>query len=92
MLIVTYDIHDDKLRAKFSKLLKKFGRMLQYSVYEIKNSERILRILKTEIEFSFAPKFSWADSILIIPVSAALSDKLIRYGQPAMEQEEILFL
>jgi CRISPR-associated protein Cas2 len=57
MLIVTYDIHSDKIRSKFSRLLKKFGRMLQYSVYEIKNSERILRILKTEIEFTFMPKF-----------------------------------
>jgi len=92
MLIVTYDIHSDKTRTKFSRLLKKFGRMLQYSVYEIKNSERILNILKTEIEMTFAPKFSWADSILIIPISKAHSEKVIRYGQPAMEEEEILFL
>jgi len=92
MLIVAYDIHDTKLRTKFSKLLKKFWRMLQYSVYEIKNSERILKILKTEIELTFAPKFSWADSILIIPVSRANSEKMIRYGQPALEEKEILFL
>jgi CRISPR-associated protein Cas2 len=58
MLIVSYDIHNDKLRTKFSKLLKKFGRMLQYSVYEIKNSDRILKILLKEIELNFAPKFS----------------------------------
>ncbi len=92
MLIVTYDIHNDKLRTKFSKLLKKFGRRLQYSVFEIKNSERILKILKTEIELTFHPQFTWADSILIIPISKAHSDKVIRYGQPAMEEEEILFL
>ncbi len=92
MLIVTYDIHNDKLRTKFSKLLKKYWRRLQYSVFEVKNSTRILNILKTEIENTFAPKFSWADSILIIPVSDALSEKVIRYGQPAMEEEEILFL
>ena len=92
MLIVSYDIHNDKLRTKFSKLLKKFWRMLQYSVYEIKNSDRILKILLTEIEITFAPKFSWADSILIIPISKANSDKVIRYGQPAMEEEKILFL
>ena len=39
MLIVTYDIHDDKTRTKFGKLLKKYGRRLQYSVFEIKNSD-----------------------------------------------------
>lgn len=92
MLIVAYDIHNDKLRTKFWKLLKKFGRRLQYSVFEVKNSDRILNILKTEIENIFAPKFTWADSILIFPVSDSLSEKVIRYGQPAIEEEEILFL
>ena len=92
MLIVSYDIHNDKLRTKFWKLLKKFGRRLQYSVFEIKNSERILKILITEIELTFAPKFTLADSIFIIPISKAQNDKVIRYGQPAMEEEEILFL
>lgn len=92
MLIVTYDIHDDKTRTKFWKLLKKFGRRLQYSVFEIKNSERILKILKIEIESYFAPRFTWADSIIIIPVSNAVNEKCIRYGQAAMEEEEILFL
>jgi hypothetical protein len=29
---------------------------------------------------------------LIIPISKANSEKVIRYGQPAMEEEEILFL
>jgi len=92
MLIVSYDISDTKLRTKFSKLLKKFWRMLQLSVYEIKNSDRILKILLKEIELTYAPKFSWADSILIIPISNANSEKVIRYGQPALEEEEILFL
>lgn len=92
MLIVTYDIHNDKLRTKFSKLLKKFGRRLQYSVFEIKNSERILNIVKTEIEETFSPQFTWADSILVFPISKSLNEKVLRYGQPAMEEEEILFL
>ena len=92
MLIVSYDIHDDKLRTNFWKLLKKYWRRIQYSVFEIKNSERILNIVQTEIETLFAPKFCGADSILIIPISDSLSQKVIRYGQPAMEEEEILFL
>lgn len=92
MLIVTYDIHDDKTRTKFWRLLKKYGRRLQYSVFEIKNSQRILNILKSEIEMTFSKKFTWADSIIIIPVSIAVNEKVIRYWQPAMEEEEILFL
>ena len=41
MLIVSYDISDDKLRGKFAKFLMSYAIRLQYSVYEIKNSEFI---------------------------------------------------
>ncbi len=92
MLIVTYDIHSDEVRAKFSRLLKKYGRRLQYSVFEIKNSKRILNLLLSEIELNFKPKFTWADSIIIIPVSDAVNQKVLRYWQPALEEEDILFL
>lgn len=91
MLIVTYDIHKDKLRTKFWKFLKKYWRRLQYSVFEFKNSDRILNIIKREIEEKFEPEFSWADSILILPFTKVDREKVIRYWQPAME-EEILFL
>lgn len=92
MLIISYDIHHDKTRTKFSKFLKKFWRRIQYSVFEIKNSQRLLSIITREIDEKYAPKFTGADSILIIPISPADSWKVIRYGQPAMEEEEILFL
>lgn len=92
MLIVTYDIHNDKLRTKFSKFLKKYWRRLQYSVFEIKNSERIINIIKREVEEKFEEKFSWADSILILPFTKVDREKIVRYWQPAMEEEEILFL
>ncbi|EKE28446.1 MAG: hypothetical protein ACD_3C00058G0012 [uncultured bacterium (gcode 4)] len=92
MLIVTYDIHDDKLRTKFSKFLKKYWRRLQYSVFEIKNSERIINIVKKQVEEKFEPKFTGADSILILPFTKVDREKIIRYWQPAMEEKEILFL
>jgi CRISPR-associated protein Cas2 len=43
MLIVSYDISNDKIRTRFAKFLSKFGYRLQYSIFEIKNSKRILR-------------------------------------------------
>ena len=92
MLIVTYDIHNDKIRTKFSKFLKKYWRRLQYSVFEIKNSERILKIIKREVEEKFEPNFTWADSILILPFTKVDREKIIRYWQPALEEEEVLFL
>ena len=46
MILVSYDIQNDKLRAKFAKFILKFGERKQYSVYEIKNSQRILSLIK----------------------------------------------
>lgn len=40
MIIISYDISDDRKRSKFSKYIKRFGHMLQYSVYEIDNSDK----------------------------------------------------
>ena len=42
MVIVSYDIFDDKLQTKFSKYLSRFGHRIQYSVFEIDNSKRII--------------------------------------------------
>jgi CRISPR-associated protein Cas2 len=65
MLIVSYDISNNKTRFRFSKFLEKYGRRLQYSVFELKNSSRILSIVLLEIEKKFQKKFENSDSILI---------------------------
>ena len=42
MIIVSYDISDDKMRTNFSKMLKSNGAIrLQFSVYEVRNTKRI---------------------------------------------------
>ena len=42
MILISYDIADDKLRARFAKYILKYGHRIQYSVYEIDNSSRII--------------------------------------------------
>ena len=43
MIIVSYDISDDKMRTNFSKMLKSNGAIrLQFSVYEVRNTKRIV--------------------------------------------------
>ena len=42
MIILSYDIADDRLRNHFSKYITKFGHRIQYSVYQIDNSNRVL--------------------------------------------------
>lgn len=92
MLVVTYDIANDKLRTKFSKFLEQYGYRLQYSVFQLKNSSRILNIVLDEIEIKFLKKFTQADSVLIIPISESDEKKVIKMGYAKNVDEEILFV
>lgn len=91
MLVISYDIQDDKLRTKFSKFLKKYGYRLQYSVFEIKNSKRILGIIIEEIRHKFEKQFSNSDSIMIFQYSKASTDKIIKFGYAKNMDDDIIF-
>lgn len=56
VIIITYDISNNKLRTQFSKFLEKYGVRVQFSVYEIENSKRILDIVLANIESKFKKK------------------------------------
>ena len=90
MLIVSYDFEDDKKRSKFSKFLKKYGRKIQYSVYEIRNSQRVLQNILTEIELKYKKHFTGSDSILIFYLCEACEKKIIRYGYAKNEEEDVV--
>lgn len=92
MFIVTYDISSNRVRAQFNRFLRKYGRKLQYSVYEIKNSPRVLDIIQTSIENNFKKKFEMSDSVLIFPITEKDQKKTIRYGYSIQEEEEVLIL
>lgn len=90
MLIVSYDFTDNYIRGRFSKFLKKFGGKIQYSVYEIKNSPRILQNILDEIELSYKKDFSGADSVLIFPICESCKKKIFRYGYAENEEKEVI--
>ena len=90
MLIVSYDISDDKLRGRFSKFLSKFGYRLQYSVFQIRNSERILNNIVSEIEGKFVRYFSQNDSVVIFALSKTC--RQLRFGYAANDDEELIFV
>lgn len=92
MLIVSYDIHNDKLRTKFAKLLQRYGRRLQLSVWELKNSDRVMSIILSEIAQRFQDRFEKSDSILIFDVCRGCQKKIVRYGYAVHEEEEIVFI
>ena len=90
MVILSYDISNDKLRAKFAKFLCKFGYRIQYSVFELQNSDRILNNIITEIKVNFEKKFSEQDSVIIFYLSK--SCKIIRMGYAKHEDEDIIIV
>ncbi len=88
MLLVTYDIQNDKLRTQFSKFLKRFGRRIQYSVFEIKNSQRIIANIETEIQAKFEKKFTQGDSILVFNITDSACIK--KFGYPVNEDIDLV--
>lgn len=70
MLLVSYDISNDKVRTKFAKFLSKFGFRLQYSVFEIHNSDAVLKNIENEIENVYMKAFTEEDSVILFDLSA----------------------
>jgi CRISPR-associated endonuclease Cas2 len=91
MIIISYDFSNDKKRAKFAKFLKQYGNKIQYSVYQIKNSQRLLNIIMTEIELRYKKTFDNTDSILIIRICAGCQKKIVRYGSAVHEESEVVY-
>ena len=90
MLLVSYDFSNNRVRSKFSKFLKKFGRKLQYSVYEIRHSPRVLQNIMSEVELKYSKQFTKADSVIIVPFCEACKKKVVRYGYAANEEKDVI--
>lgn len=88
MIIVCYDIKDDKVRSNFSKLLERNGAIrLQYSVYEFNNTKRISDTLLLKIE-QYAKHFTGSDSIVVFEGN---SFNIIKYGNAIHRDQDVVF-
>lgn len=90
MLIVAYDISSDRLRTRFSNFLGKFGHRIQYSIFEIKNSTRILDLIQIKIDSHFKKKFTQTDSVIIFDLSATC--KISRFGYAKNDESDLLII
>ncbi len=90
MIIVSYDISNDKLRAKFSKFLLKYGFRLQYSIFQIRNSKRVLSLVSFEIKNTFEKRFEQTDSVIIFNLSEQC--KITRYGYAKNDEEDLIII
>ena len=90
MLIISYDFSNDKTRRQFSKFLEKFGHRIQYSVFEIKDSPRVLQNILISIELKYKKKFTGSDSILIFQLCKGCVSKIKRYGYAKHEESDLI--
>lgn len=89
MIIISYDIADDKMRTRFAKMLTKHGAIrLQYSVYEVRNTKRIVDNLILKIE-SYAKHFTMDDSVVIFDVA---DNEVTKYGCAIHRDQDVVFL
>lgn len=90
MFLVMYDIENDKTRTRFSKFLSRYGIRLQYSVFKIENSLRILDNVKVKIREKYEPLFSQGDSVLIyqIPDQSCVA----KFGYPRNEDTDLVLI
>lgn len=90
MLLISYDISETKLRTRFSKMLIKNGCVrLQFSVYELNNTNRNIDNLLVKIQMTIAKEFSGEDSVMIFDVDKA---KVKKYGNAIHQDKPIVFL
>ena len=88
MIVISYDISDTKLRARFSRLLTKMGAIrLQYSVYEIINTNRIMSNLELKIK-EFSKSFSMDDSVVVFKVD---NNDIVKYGNAIHRDTSVVY-
>ena len=89
MIVISYDITDDKMRTRFSKMLTKYGAIrLQYSVYEVRNTRRIIDNIILKIE-AYAKHFSMDDSVVIFDVP---DNAITKYGNAIHRDRDIVYI
>lgn len=90
MIVISYDISNDKLRTRFSKYLSRFGHRIQYSVFEIDNSPKILYNIKEDLKNKFEKNFTQEDSVIIFNMSS--SCEVIRFGYAKNEEDDFFII
>lgn len=90
MIIVSYDIKNNKIRTKFAKMLRSQGAIrLQFSVYEVNNTQRIIDNIKVQIVDRFSKLFTGADSVLIFDAPNA---KIQKFGNAIHRDMDVVYL
>lgn len=90
MIIVSYDIKNNKIRTKFAKMLRSQGAIrLQFSVYEVNNTQRIIDNIKLQIVDKFSKLFTGADRVMIFNAS---KESVEKFGNAIHRDADVVYL
>ena len=78
-VLISYDISDDKRRARVAKIMEGYGYRVQYSVFECDLTGKQLRELKHQLRDYVEPHT--ADSVRFYPLPADAVAKMSVLGQ-----------
>lgn len=74
--LICYDIRDDKRWRKCHKLLKSYGKPIQYSVFQCYLSQTQMAKLRWELSVVLAEE----DSLLIAPIPDADVNRIVQFN------------
>lgn len=74
--VISYDIEDDKIRLKISKILEDYGHRVQESVFECRLTEK----LYTELTSKLAKTLNLKGNIRIYPLCKECYGKAVGIG------------
>lgn len=87
--LIPYGTWQYKTEGNFL-LRQKHGYRLQYSIFQIKNSKRVLALVSSEIKNNFEKKFTQTDSIMIFNLSE--NCKITKYGYAKNDDDTLIVI
>jgi CRISPR-associated endonuclease Cas2 len=90
MILVFYDISNIKTQGRVRKYLKKYGRAIQYSVYEIHHTTTMLRTITSELTQMAKKYLKIGDSIIIVPITESQLNKCVVLGDNGFDIQTFL--
>lgn len=90
LMIISYDVSDDKKRAKLAKYLAQFGSRIQYSVFKIEQAQRFLTTLIAELQEKIIVTLDPSDSVYVFRPCSSCQIELLTGGE--IEEETFMII
>ena len=90
MVVDTYDISNDKFKTYPDNFFPRFRNRIQYSVFEIDNSEKIVNNIVNDLKNKYEKSFSQEDSVIIFKLSS--SCEVLRFGYAKNDEKDFIII